>query len=113
MQVFPYAMFVLVPVFALITRIAFLGYGRNYSEHLVFALHLHAAAFFWGTLMAPFGNLTFLSGPASGYAAVSLVFVFRGGSRLGIIVRSLGSLMVYGLAVLATVLVIIAATAFT
>lgn len=41
----PRAMFVLVPVFALLVKGATRGSGRNYPQHLYFALHLHAAAF--------------------------------------------------------------------
>ena len=39
------AMFVLVPMFALLMRVAFAGRPWRYAEHLVFALHLHAFAF--------------------------------------------------------------------
>jgi len=38
------AMFVLVPVFALLLKAAFATRGLRYAEHLVFALHVHA---FW------------------------------------------------------------------
>jgi len=38
----PGALFVLVPVFALLLRIAYLGSGRGYLEHLVVALYSHA-----------------------------------------------------------------------
>jgi hypothetical protein len=110
-RVFPYAMFVLLPVFAMITRAAFAGHGRNYGEHLVFALHAHAAAFFWGALTAPFGNLFFFVAPASGYLALALLVVFRG-SQLALLSRAVLSLVSYGVLVLAVVFAIIAATAF-
>jgi hypothetical protein len=38
------AMFVLLPAFAALMKLAYLGRGLRYTEHLVFALHLHA---FW------------------------------------------------------------------
>jgi len=38
------AMFVLLPAFALFMKLAYLNRGLRYTEHLVFALHLHA---FW------------------------------------------------------------------
>jgi hypothetical protein len=41
----PRAMFVLVPLFALLVKGATRGSGRNYPQHLYFALHLHAGAF--------------------------------------------------------------------
>ena len=60
----PYAMVVLLPAFALLMKIAYLGRGRKYpgrpqryAEHLVYSAHLHAFAaivilFF---LLVPFG----------------------------------------------------------
>lgn len=41
---FPYAMFVLLPLFAALLQLAYLNRRLHYAEHLVFALHLHA---FW------------------------------------------------------------------
>jgi Protein of unknown function (DUF3667) len=48
----PYAMFVLMPAFAMLMMIAYLGGGkrypdrpRRYAEHLVFAAHMHAFVF--------------------------------------------------------------------
>ncbi len=47
-----YAMFFLVPVFALLLKLAYVNRKRVYGEHLVFALHLHT---FW--LLAVAGSL--------------------------------------------------------
>jgi hypothetical protein len=41
----PRAMFVLVPLFAAFVMLACRGRGRNYPQHLYFALHVHAVAF--------------------------------------------------------------------
>ncbi|MDE2049191.1 MAG: DUF3667 domain-containing protein, partial [Betaproteobacteria bacterium] len=41
----PYAMFVLMPLFALLTKAVYLRRGLVYGEHLVFALHVHTAWF--------------------------------------------------------------------
>lgn len=41
----PYAVFALMPVFALYLKILYLGSGRRYGEHLLFALHTNAFAF--------------------------------------------------------------------
>jgi hypothetical protein len=41
----PYAVFVLVPLFALHTRLLYWRRQRFYAEHFLFALHLHAFAF--------------------------------------------------------------------
>ncbi len=38
----PSALFVLVPVFALLLKLAYIGTGRFYLEHLVVALYSHA-----------------------------------------------------------------------
>jgi hypothetical protein len=41
----PYALFCLMPLFALYLKLLYLGSGRRYGEHLLFALHANAAAF--------------------------------------------------------------------
>lgn len=41
----PYAMFCLMPLFALYLKLLYLGSGRRYGEHLLFALHANAFAF--------------------------------------------------------------------
>lgn len=43
------AMFLLVPLFALLLKLVYLGRGLRYTEHLVFALHLHS---FWFVALA-------------------------------------------------------------
>lgn len=57
----PYAMFCLMPIFALYLKILFLGSGRRYGEHLLFALHTNAFAFvmFGAIMLANNGLLTF------------------------------------------------------
>jgi hypothetical protein len=42
----PYAMFLMLPLFALITKLLYFTRGRPYGEHVVYALHVHAFAFF-------------------------------------------------------------------
>ncbi|QRN94741.1 DUF3667 domain-containing protein [Archangium violaceum] len=44
-QSLPKAMFVLVPVFALLLHLLYRKTGRFYAEHFVFTLHFHAFAF--------------------------------------------------------------------
>lgn len=41
----PKAMFVLLPLFALLLKLLFVRHRRYYGEHLVFALHIHAFSF--------------------------------------------------------------------
>jgi hypothetical protein len=60
----PYAMFCLMPLFAFYMKVLYLGSGRRYGEHLLFALHTNAFAFAMiGTLILvsflDWGVLTF------------------------------------------------------
>ena len=41
----PYLMFVLLPVFALLLKLLYVRQGRLYAEHIIFTLHMHALAF--------------------------------------------------------------------
>ncbi|UGQ45887.1 DUF3667 domain-containing protein [Massilia endophytica] len=41
----PYAMFLLMPLFAVYLKLLYLGTGRRYGEHLLFALHTNSFAF--------------------------------------------------------------------
>jgi Protein of unknown function (DUF3667) len=42
----PYAMFMLLPLFALLTKLLYINRGYYYGEHVVYALHIHAFTFF-------------------------------------------------------------------
>jgi hypothetical protein len=46
----PYAIFFMMPVFAFYLKVLYLGSGRRYGEHLLFALHTNAFAFLAMTL---------------------------------------------------------------
>lgn len=74
----PYAMFFLVPVFALVTRAAYRRRAFNYGEHLVFALHVHAFAFFLGTLLSPVHVRGIVMVPAALYLLLAMRRVFGG-----------------------------------
>jgi hypothetical protein len=92
----PYAMFVLLPAFALQLKLLYLGRRRRhparprlYGEHLVFAAHNHALLFAVGTLMAvlPPGYARLAAGLwALVYLAWSMRAVY-GGSWWGIAAR--------------------------
>lgn len=41
----PYAIFAMMPLFALFLKILYLGSGRRYGEHFLFGLHTNAFAF--------------------------------------------------------------------
>lgn len=60
----PYAVFLMMPLFALYLKILYLGSGRRYGEHLLFALHVNGFAFLALTLVMivpdMFGIVSFL-----------------------------------------------------
>jgi len=74
---FPKAMFILLPLFALLTNVAWRRKQRRYPAHLYLALHLHAAwfgAFAIGTLLSALWPTT--SGDVTlGFAALAYVVV--------------------------------------
>ncbi|TFW28112.1 DUF3667 domain-containing protein [Massilia horti] len=47
----PYAVFCMMPLFAAYLKLLYLGSGRRYGEHLLFALHTNAFAFLMLTLL--------------------------------------------------------------
>ncbi|GAB2848080.1 hypothetical protein GCM10027277_15260 [Pseudoduganella ginsengisoli] len=57
----PYAMFALMPLFALYLKFLYLGSGKRYGEHLLFALHSSAFAFvlFAAIKLTPDGLIQF------------------------------------------------------
>ena len=80
------AMFVVLPAFALWLKLAYLGHGLRYTEHLVFALHVHA---FWFLALAvtllPWpqpGRLAMLAVPVYTLLAMRRVYRDRWGPRL-------------------------------
>ncbi|MFC0167269.1 DUF3667 domain-containing protein [Pseudoduganella danionis] len=58
----PYAIFALMPVFALLLKVLYLGSGRRFGDHLLFALHTNAFAYFIFILMllVPWGFVQFV-----------------------------------------------------
>ena len=93
----PYAMFVLLPAFAALLKIAYLGRRRRYpgrprlyGEHLVFAAHNHAFLFLAATVMAVVDawpvRMT-LGAWMVVYALASMRAVY-GGSWLGVVLRA-------------------------
>jgi hypothetical protein len=42
----PYAMFLMLPIFAFLLKLLYVRRGRLYAEHMIFSLHVHAFAFF-------------------------------------------------------------------
>ena len=106
----PYAIFCLMPVFALFLKVLYLGSGKRFGEHLLFALHTNAFAFFIYSviLLMPFALVNFVLWCwLLGYLPWAMRRVY-GGSRWGVFFRW-GTLMTFysmaiGLAVLLSML---------
>jgi hypothetical protein len=107
----PYAMFVLLPVFALLTRLAYWTRPRNYGEHLVFALHVHAFAFLLATLAAPLRMPLLVVILAAIYTAAAMSAVF-GGRAWARVLRFLFVFLCYFALLAVTLLGIIAMAIF-
>ena len=112
----PRAMFVLVPLFAGLVALAVKGSGRNYPQHLYFALHVHAAWFFAGAAAAAvqiraIPVVTPLVTRIAGlYTVVYLVLAFRRAYALtatGAILRSVLVGVAYMVFVIAALLAIV------
>jgi hypothetical protein len=107
----PYAMFFLLPVFALLTRAAYWNRPRNYGEHLVFAFHVHTFVFLVAALVAAFQSFYLVTVPAAVYVGAALGKVF-GGRTLPSTLRFLFVFLAYFAIVLATLFAMIAAAVF-
>ena len=72
----PTALFLILPVFALLLKVLYVRRGWYYSEHLVFGLHTHAFAFVVFTvlaLLAAFGSGAGWASAASGVVSFALM----------------------------------------
>jgi hypothetical protein len=112
----PRAMFVLVPVFAGLVALAARHSGRNYPQHLYFALHVHAAWFFAGVVAAAarIAAVPYLTpavaGMASLYGPLYLVQAFRrayDATPSRAVLRAVAIAGAYAIIGLATVLAIV------
>jgi hypothetical protein len=98
----PYAIFLLMPLFAAIMMLAYRSRRLTYGEHVVFSLHLHA---FWflallAVALLPQGlsDLVQLAIPVYGVMAQRTVY---GGGWLATIARAALVSLLYGIALLA------------
>lgn len=105
-----WALFLLVPIFALLLRLVFAGRGIHYPSHLVFALHLHAVGFFLGAAML---LLVIIPNVVTGVLALTLLaglFVYfvlalrqvYGVSAAVSVLKAVGVAAVYGVLLVAT-----------
>ena len=69
----PHAMFLLMPVFAGLVMLFRRKSGRTYPEHMYFAMHVHAVAFFAATLVV-LANIVVVPYLSAGAKAVGLLF---------------------------------------
>lgn len=97
---FPKAMFVLLPLFALLTNVAFRKAVSHYPAHVYFALHLHAAAF--GALTV--SKFTVLAGSitvdvVAGLAALAYIVWYAVRSALVVFVQPVGATLARAAAV--------------
>jgi len=97
----PYAVFLLLPVFAAITMLAYRNRRMTYGEHVVFSLHLHAFWFLALPLVALLppsaGDLLIWIVPLYGVLALHAVYGGRWGPTLA---RAAFVSLAYGLLVL-------------
>jgi hypothetical protein len=103
----PYAIFCLMPVFALFLKVLYLGSGRRFGEHVLFALHTNAFAFFlFGVmLVVPFGLARFVLWCwLIGYLPWAMRRVYHSG-RAGTFARWLVLMLLYLLALLAALMI--------
>ncbi|MBW8899204.1 MAG: DUF3667 domain-containing protein [Massilia sp.] len=73
----PYAVFFMMPLFALYLKVLYLGSGRRYGEHLLFALHANGFAFLAMTLLM----VPYLPGLATGALWLWLAFYLPAAMR--------------------------------
>ncbi|WP_426189743.1 DUF3667 domain-containing protein [Massilia sp. DWR3-1-1] len=94
----PYAMFLIMPLFALYLQLLYLGSARRYGEHMLFALHSNAFAFLMLGLISVspwewLGLLLFFWLLA--YLPLAMRRVYGGGKR-ATLARWLVLMMMYG-----------------
>jgi hypothetical protein len=115
----PYAMFALLPAFALLLKLVYVGRRRRYplrprlyGEHMVFAAHNHAFVFIMATamLLVPAG---LLGDAIAVWICAYLLWAMRsvyGGSKIGVAARASLLLVTYAImAGLATAGLVVAA----
>lgn len=108
----PYAIFALMPLFAGYLKLLYLGSGRRYGEHFLFALHTNAFAFFMLSLMmlAP-GSWDFVRFLLFAWLAFYLPTAMRrvyGGTRLATGARWLVLMTLHILSIIAAILLAVA-----
>jgi hypothetical protein len=99
----PYAIFAMMPVFALYLKLLYLGSGRRYGEHLLFALHTNAFAYLVLTLMMLLPEIPYVHKALGLWLVFYLPTAMRkvyGGSRKVTFVRWVVLMGLHGLGML-------------
>jgi hypothetical protein len=117
----PHAMFLLMPAFAALVMLFRLKSGRTYPEHMYFAMHIHAVAFFAATVVV-LANIVVVPYLSAGAKVVGLLFAgthfgraFRHAydiSWVGAVWRTALISLIYAFVLLGTVLAIWLPTAW-
>ena len=105
----PYAVFLLMPVFALFLKLLYLGSGRRYGEHFLFALHSNAFAFFTMSLFIVADGWDFVRFVLLAWLVLYLPTAMRrvyGGSRGTTTLRWIVLLTLHVLSLMAAVAVV-------
>lgn len=105
----PYAMFCLMPLFAFYLKLLYLGTGRRYGEHVLFALHTNAFAFamFGAFMLMPDGFVKLvLFCWLLGYLPWAMQRVYRKG-RWGTAWRWLVLVLLHAVSLVAAVLAVL------
>lgn len=111
----PYAMFALMPLFALYLKVLYLGSGKRYGEHLLFALHTSAFAFvmFAAIKLCPDGFFTFaLLCWLTGYLPWAMRRVY-GGSKTATALRWMALMLAHCISLAAAIALAMGAGAAT
>ena len=74
----PLAMFVTLPAYALLLKLFFFSSHRYYTEHLVFAMHLHTFSFLVYTVLLLLPEQEDLPGGEEGFLGQTVSWIYRG-----------------------------------
>jgi hypothetical protein len=109
----PYAVFLIMPVFALYLKLLYLRSGRSYGEHMLFALHTNAFAFLMLglILLVQFHWVSWaLFAWMLGYLPLAMRRVYGGSKRLTVL-RWIVVMMAYVLTMVVAILAVMFITA--
>ncbi len=113
----PVALFLLLPVYAVLLQFFYLGSGRFYVEHLIFGVYLHTLSFLLFTLqMVLPDGITAISTVSSFLPLVFLVYYFLalkryyGQSGVVTTLKFVGLLISYSIMLIPCLLLVMAAT---